>query len=258
MDDMIETRDFRFSMPDDLNATSYSGGDSGTRLSWPMLRRGEMSASAVSPAALGQAAQSAVDMVRTKIASSMQDNKWTMLAVTAPTARCGTTTMAVALAASLARQRDTRVILFDFNLRRPGIAKMLGLKGHFAIANLLDGTAGARECIVRHSDNLAIAPNSNSVVDAAETLFSGTAMSAVQRVQTQLAPNFMIFDLPPMLEHDDLLGFLPFVDQVLLVLGAERSSFGQTDACERELSGRGKLLGVVLNQCQLGLGEYDV
>ena len=258
MDDVMDKTALWAKLPDNISPRAFEGGSRDLRISWPMLRRAETSAVASNQAVVGPLAQGAVDMLRTKVAATMQENKWTTLAVTAPTARCGTTTLAVGLATSLARQRETRVLLFDFNLRKPGIARQLGLKGQFNIGDLLDGSADTRDCLVRRSDNFAIAPNSNAIVNPAETLYSTAAAAAVQRVQAQLAPNFVIFDFPPMLEHDDLLGFLPFVDQVLLVLGAERTSFGQADVCERDLSGRGKLLGVVLNQCQLGLGAYDV
>ncbi|WP_062630055.1 CpsD/CapB family tyrosine-protein kinase [Devosia sp. Leaf64] len=258
MDDMIRNRDRSF----DDNANRVSDGYLRTngegRLSWPMLRRAEFEATSADQASRGAAAQSAFDMLRTKIAATMQANSWSTLAVTAPTAGCGTTTLAVALATGLARQRDTRVTLLDLNLRRPGVARMLGLKGQFDIADFLNGVASTEDAVVRRGDKLAIVPNTSSMADPTEVLHSASVAAAVETVQQDLAPRFIIFDLPPMLEHDDLLGFLPFVDCVLLVLGAEQSSLGQADACERELSGRNKLLGVVLNKCRLGLGEFDV
>jgi protein-tyrosine kinase len=228
------------------------------KLTWPKLRRADIGAANPNAVPSGREAVGALDMLRTRVAATMIENNWTTLAVTSPTAQCGSTTLALSLASGLARQRDARVVLFDFNLRNPGIANALGLKGQFAIADLLDGHADTQDCIVRRGEKLAIVPNSRILADPTEILHSSAAAEAVQRVRDDLAPNFVIFDLPPMLEHDDLLGFLPFVDCVLLVLGAERTSVGQADACERELSGREKLLGVVLNKCRLGLGEFDI
>ena len=77
-------------------------------------------------------------MLRTKIAATMQANSWSTLAITAPTAGCGTTTMAVALATGLARQRDTQVTLLDLNLRKPGVARIASEGVHRMLARAGD------------------------------------------------------------------------------------------------------------------------
>lgn len=245
MDDVIQYRDRRFD--------TLTGG-SDLLSNWEMLPE----AGGEAPV-FDQATQDCMDMLRTKIAATMQENNWKTLAITAPTSGCGTTTMAVALAMGLSRYTDMRVALFDLNLRKPGVARLLGLKGTFVVTDFLGGTApDADHHLVRKGTNLAIAPNTILVADPAPILHAAPASAAMALMQTQLAPDYVILDLPPMLEHDDLLGVLPMVDCVLLVLGAERSSLGEADACERELSGRGKLLGVVLNRCRIGLRDIDV
>jgi protein-tyrosine kinase len=227
------------------------------RKSWAKLRRVETVARH-NEKVPGRKGQSALDMLRTRVATTMLANSWRTIAVTAPRSGCGTTTLALGLAGGLARQRDTRAILWDLNFRNPGIAGALGLKGEYAAASLLEGPSDITDDILRRGDHLAIVPNTRVVADPAELLRSDGTALVIQQVQRHLAPDFMIFDLPPMLEHDDLLGFLPQVDCVLLVVGAERTTVAQADICERELSGRGKLLGVVMNRCRLGLDELDV
>lgn len=255
---MIQSRDHRSDDNPNRTTNGHFFSEGKGRLPWPSLRRAELDGLASDHVLKNKASQSAFDMLRTKIAATMQFNNWSTLAITAPTACCGTTTMAVALATALARQRDSRVTLLDLNFRNPGVARMLGLKGQFDIADFINGMISTENAVVRRGDQLTIAPNTSSLSDPTEVLHSGAVAEVVQKIQQDLAPRFIIFDLPPMLEHDDLLGFLPFVDCVLLVLGADQSSLGQADACERELSGRNKLLGVVLNKCRLGLGEFDV
>ena len=66
----------------------------------------------------------------------------------------------------------------------------------------------------------------------------------------------LIYDLPPMLVSDDALAFLPHLDCVLLVAGAEKSRLDEVDKCEHELAESGKLLGVALNMCRYMGEEY--
>ena len=67
---------------------------------------------------------------------------------------------------------------------------------------------------------------------------------------TALRPGVVLFDLPPVLAHDDLAAFLPQVDGVLLVSDAASTTAAHIEACERVLDGQSRLLGVVLNRAR--------
>ena len=60
----------------------------------------------------------------------------------------------------------------------------------------------------------------------------------------------MIYDLPPMLQSDDVMAFLPHLDCVLLVAGAEKSRLDEVDKCEKDLAEHTNVLGVALNLCR--------
>jgi hypothetical protein len=50
------------------------------------------------------------------------------------------------------------------------------------------------------------------------------------------------------------MAFLPHLDAVLLIAGAEKSRLDEVDKCERDLAEHANLLGVVLNMCRY-MGE---
>lgn len=202
------------------------------------------------------AASSALDMMRTKSAITLRDNKWITLAIASPTRGCGATTVAANLALGLARQPDTRVLLMDLNLRRPRLAALFGIEARYNIETLLNGTNTLQRGLVRYRHNLAIAPNSLPIGCSSELLQARSTRAIFDDLRDQLAPNVIILDLPPMLESDDLLVSLPLLDCVMLVAGAGISSLGEIDICERELVARTNLLGVVLNQCRHGLEKF--
>ena len=69
----------------------------------------------------------AFDMMRTRMIQLMRAKNWTTVAITSPTAGCGKTTVSLNLTFSLANQRDCRTLLVDLDLRKPQVAKTLGI-----------------------------------------------------------------------------------------------------------------------------------
>jgi Mrp family chromosome partitioning ATPase len=196
------------------------------------------------------------DILRTKLMKMMRQNGWRTLAITSPTAQCGKTTIALNLAFSLARQSDFRLALLDFNLRRPGIAPLLKCQRPYSVDRFLRGHRSMAQSLLRHDKSLVIAPNTAPVEDAAELLQDLVPGTAIPAMREALGLDLVIFDLPPMLETDDVLSVLPAVDCVLLVAGANQTTMSEIDVCERDLAEQGKFLGLVLNKCRFTPEKY--
>jgi protein-tyrosine kinase len=196
------------------------------------------------------------DMLRTKILRTMRQNGWMSLGVTSPTAGCGKTTTAVNLAFSFAHQPDVRTVLVDLDLRRPAVARDIGLGAPQSMAGVLQGTRSIPESFVRYGDNLAIGTNAQPIKNSAEILLNGATAQGVASLKAAFLPDVMIFDLPPMLQSDDVMAFLPNLDCVLLVAGAERTRLDEVDKCEHDLAEQTHVLGVVLSMCRYTGEEY--
>jgi Mrp family chromosome partitioning ATPase len=199
-------------------------------------------------------AHSHFDILRTKVLRAMQRNGWTSLGITSPTSGCGKTTMAVNLAFSLAHQPDVRTVLVELDLRRPSMARLIGLRAPQSMASVLQGTRSVTESFVRFGDNLALGTNAQSVRDSAELLMNARTAEGVAAIKRAFLPDVLIYDLPPMLQSDDVMAFLPHLDCVLLVAGAEKSRLDEVDKCEKDLADQTNVLGVVLNLCRY-MGE---
>ncbi len=195
-------------------------------------------------------AHSHFDILRTKVLRTMQRGGWTSLGITSPTSGCGKTTLALNIAFSLAHQPDVRTVLVELDLRRPAMARQIGLKAPQSMASVLQGTRGVAESFVRYGDNLAIGTNSQSVRDSAELLMNGRTAEGVAAIKRAFLPDILVYDLPPMLQSDDVMAFLPHLDCVLLVAGAEKSRLDEVDKCEKDLAEQTNVLGVVLNSCR--------
>ncbi|WP_227271811.1 tyrosine-protein kinase family protein [Roseobacter weihaiensis] len=191
------------------------------------------------------------DVLRTKIFLLMQQNGWSRMAITSPDKACGKSTTACNLAFGFSRQREVKSILLDLDLRRPGIANILGHKPQHDIKDLLLGEVSAQEQMVRLRSNVAISMAERPVSDPIQVLMSQQTATTIDTLQKDFEPDVMMFDLPPMLVTDDARAMLSHVDCALIVARAEQTKISQLDICEREVAEQTNVLGVVLNNCRL-------
>ena len=193
-------------------------------------------------------ASKAFDLLRTRLMQALRQQGWSRIAVAAPTTGCGATFTAVNLALSLARVPGSRSVLVDLDQRNPGVAKALGLQGEWNISEFLSGRCLPEEHMVRCSDTLALALNTQVNRNASEQLHDDVTVAVLEDTEEELAADVILYDLPAMLEYDDLAAFLPQVDGVLLVSDGTQTTKNHIVECERILEGQTPLLGVVLNR----------
>ncbi|KIC10811.1 exopolysaccharide biosynthesis protein [Leisingera sp. ANG-M1] len=197
----------------------------------------------------GPAAKS-FDLLRTRLLHTLKERGWKRVAVTGPAAGCGTTFSAVNLALSLARVPGSRTILMDMNFRRPGVARALGMQPQGDLAGFLSGSVPMEDLLLRPMPSLAVALNGAADQDAAELLHGRGCAAALDDMMLRSGADTAIFDLPPVLEHDDTAAVLPLVDGVLLISDGTATTAAQLAACEKMLAGHTQLLGVVLNRAR--------
>lgn len=195
-------------------------------------------------------AYAAFDRLRTRILQEMRLQNWTTVAITSPTAGCGKSVVALNLAFSFGHQEECRTLAIDLDLAQTRMADLLGLEGAPPLADFLSGRQSIQETLVRHGPNLAFGVNGRPLSYTSELLQNASTRNVLTETRRELGPDIVIYDMPPLLCGDDTMAFLPNVDCVVLVVAAETSSFAEIDLCERELSEKSNLLGVVLNKCR--------
>lgn len=198
-------------------------------------------------------------LLRARVLRQMKEKGWTRLAVTSPCQKSGKSTISLNLALSLARSDDLRVILMDFDLRKPSLARLLGLKAPPNITGLLRPGAIFKDFAVRYGSNLAVCTNRARVQNSAELLQGYSIKDALDRIEGDWRPDIMIFDTPPMQGNDDNMGFFAHVDCAMIVAAAGQDTLAQIDRCEQEVAGLTNVLGTVLNKCRYAEGGagYD-
>jgi Mrp family chromosome partitioning ATPase len=214
------------------------------------LRRSRL----LAPGLVGPAAEG-FRMLRTQVLQRMQQRGWNTLAVLAPTAGDGATTVALNLAMAIAADPKRSALVVDFNLRSPGVANALGIPGEPGVEQCLMKEYRLEEVFVRLKgyERLLIAPAAGAVAQSSEFLASDGARNLVAEVKTRYADRMVLFDLPPALGSDDALGFAPLVDAVLLVIAEGRTRIEDVQRCLELLKDR-PVVGTVLNRARTGAG----
>lgn len=198
------------------------------------------------------------DLLRTLLSDVIEEHGILRLGVTSPTRGTGTSFVAANLALAMARRPSSRVLLTDMNLRHPGLARMFGANAPAPLADLLTGNHSAASHLRLFGDNLALLLNSQAVTASAETMQEPSTAHALREMRQQFMPTLEIYDLPPVLERDDLLSFLPQLDGVLMVADGTRNTARQVRDAEEMLNGRTRLVAVVLNRGEIRKSVFEI
>ncbi len=198
----------------------------------------------------------AYDVLRTRTLKLMQENGWKRLAVTSPSPACGKSTVVINLGMGLTRRADVSAIIMEADMRRPSLAKKLGIRERYETVEVLRRRGSFAQNACRIGERLAISTNTGPVRNSSDILQAPATGAVLDEIEATYAPTMMLFDMPPLLANDDTIAFLPFVDCAILVAAAEHTTSKEIDACERELAAHTNVLGVVLNKCKFAGNKY--
>lgn len=179
------------------------------------------------------------------------------IAITSPVKRDGKTTVAVNLAAAIALEYEEKVILIDADLRAPTIHRFFNYDGLHGLTEFLSSnSAGSVKSLVRdaHVNGLQYIPAGKPTRFASELLAKEKMRRLIEEVHAEYPGHMVIIDSPPVLATPDPLVLSRLVDGVIMVIRARKTP---KDYLAKALSAfsTNKILGVVLNGADLGLGS---
>ncbi|WP_270732631.1 CpsD/CapB family tyrosine-protein kinase [Shimia sp. Alg240-R146] len=193
-------------------------------------------------------AHAAFDMLRTRLLQALSDNGWTRVAVTAPTRGCGSSFVTLNLAYAAARLENTRTVVMDLDLRAPSLGAMLNIEATDDMTDYLSGEIAPEDFLIATQRNLAFGLSAGPADNSAEMFQATMTGDVLDELGDLLEPDLVLFDMPPALEYDDVLAFLPYVDAVLVVAGGGVTSAEEVTKVEQILSEVKPILGVMLNK----------
>ena len=165
--------------------------------------------------------------------------------IAAPRHGEGATTVAVGLASALAKERESRVLLVEANLRTPSFRLILPLTTDTGLVDFAAGRA-APETLAMRVDGLNV-----SVIPAGMTRGQALDLEVIDALLTRLRSqfDFIVIDGPPVNAYADTSVLATKVDGVILVVEADRTPVVDAEMAKRQLDKVGaRILGVVLNR----------
>jgi protein-tyrosine kinase len=160
----------------------------------------------------------------------------------------GKTLTAINLAFTFAREFQHTVLLVDGDLRKQSIHKYLGCGGEKGLIDYLADDVPVSELIIWPGvEKMTIISGGRSYDESAEMLGSLRMKELITDMKVRYPDRYILFDVPPVLAGADALTFAPFVDHVIMVVQAGKTSMDDVQKAIQFIP-KEKVLGFVLNR----------
>jgi protein-tyrosine kinase len=196
-----------------------------------------------------QAAGHAYRMLRTQVLQRARGHGLSTLGVVSAVNGEGKTLTAVNLALSLAAEPNQSVLLLDLDLRRPAVARALGLAAQRGLESWFGGDEPTRNVCygIEGVERFYVLPTMAPVLGSSEVLAGIGTRKLFNELKGRDPGRMLIVDLPPVLLSDDALMVAPLLDAVVLVVN-ERRTKREDVVRVVELLGNTRIVGTVLNR----------
>jgi len=168
----------------------------------------------------------------------------------------GKTSVALNLAATIARGLDDSAILIDADLRMKDLSSRLGLQNALGLSDVLEKRATIGGTIVgTEIEGLTVLPAGTLGPNPAELISSTRMKRLIQHLETSLKDTYIVIDSTPIIATSEANTLIQMTDGVIVVIMADKT---RRDLVKRELKTipSEKILGVVLNCAELETSDY--
>ena len=192
-------------------------------------------------------AAEAVRSLRTQIVARHVDAGRRALAMVAPTAECGLTTLTLNLAIALA-QTGVRTLLVDADLRSPSVTAALGINANAGLTGILNGSIVDMDDVILRDvvTNLAILPAGGTPAQPHELLASGRFRQMVR--ETMREYDLTLYDTSPANQSPDAIAVANAAGYATIVGRRDHSYSSDVRTLANQLNDSGSVvIGSVLN-----------
>ncbi len=187
-------------------------------------------------------------ILRTKVIQRMRTTGANVLAITSPVSGAGKSLTASNLAISIAMDANYSVLLADLDFRNPSIHQYFGLSPEVGLIDYFEGGQTIPEILIHPGlESLVILPAGRPLNRSSDLLTTPRMLELAKELKHRYSDRIVVVDLPPLLQIDDALVFMPNVDACLLVVAEGENT---EDEVQRsiELIDENKFMGTVLNK----------
>lgn len=185
--------------------------------------------------------------IRTGIMLSALDNPYKLIEVTSSVPNEGKTTVSINLASVLGQMK--RTLLIDADLRRPSLAKSLGLDPHTpGLTNIIAGTAELKDCVINNEEGgFSCIVGGQIVANPLELLSSQKFNALIEKLKESF--DYIVLDTPPTQAVSDALVLASMADATVYVVKADTTPINVIKTgLSRLRYANANIVGVTLNQ----------
>lgn len=188
----------------------------------------------------------AINTIRTGLIFSNIDNPPKTILITSSNSAEGKTTLSINLAVALSQMDKT--LLIELDLRKPAVAKDLGIKSKQGLSDLLSGSLNEEIFHdVENAENLKIITCGTIPHNPMELISSKKFKLLLEKLKTQF--KYIVIDSPPTLPVSDSCVLAKTVDATILAIKAEETKISMVkEAIARLTKVNANVTGVVLTQ----------
>jgi Mrp family chromosome partitioning ATPase len=187
--------------------------------------------------------------LRTQVLQIMNKHGLRSLAITSPHYGDGKTTVALNLGISMAQDTKQTVLLVDLDLRKPRLHQYVGANPAAGLTDYLRDDVPLQKCLMRLPfDRVNILPAGKPLDHSSELITSPKMIALAKELKSRYPDRIIIYDMPPVLNQDDPIAFLPHVDAILVVVRDGATPVHDLKHCLGFLSAA-NVIGTVLNNC---------
>jgi len=189
-------------------------------------------------------------MLRTQVLQRARAHGLRALGVVSAKNGEGKTVTAINLAMCLAAEPNQSVLLIDLDLRRPTVARTLGLSIERGLESWLGREEPSFKTLSYAFEGLErfyVLPTLAPMASSSEILASPATRRFLSELKERDQNRLLILDLPPALLSDDVLTLAPLLDGVVLVV-RERQTRREDVVRVVELLANTRIVGTVLNR----------
>jgi non-specific protein-tyrosine kinase len=191
-----------------------------------------------------------IKILRTQVLDRMKDIGGNRLLVTSASPAEGKTLIAINLAVSISQELDRTVLFVETDMRTSSLHRYFGLEMKKGLADYLVGEAEIPDILLNPGiEKLVLLSGGRSLPLSAELLGAPRMQSLVREMRERYPERFIVFDGASLLSYADPLIFSRFIDGILLVVEAEKTS-RQDLRRSLELLRDKTLIGTVLNKAK--------
>lgn len=193
--------------------------------------------------------------LRARILKATAKDFQNTIMVTSPDMSEGKTVTAINLAVAIANEVDYTVLLVDADLKHPSVHKYLGIEPEYGLSDYLMGNAKLQDILIKTGiGKLVFLPAGKSPENTSESLSSERMKRLVQELKHRHKDRYIIFDSSPILVTADSIPLSGYMDGILFVVQAARTTPKTVSRAISLISGS-NILGVVFNNVPKDLAK---